>query len=337
MKAGIYTRGGDAGQTSLFGGMRVDKDDPRVEVYGTVDEMTCAMGLARSTSRYDDLCRLIIDLQGELIPIMAEIATLPGTTTKSGPPPHLNHARVENLERIIDLYNAEWIQSKQFVRPGGSQASAALDLARTICRRAERRLITLGRSEEINPELLKYLNRLSDLLYVLARIDEQRAIIDAITCQLRAAGIASINQNDRTIASKGENIMAPTLKDCDRMMQAGIKKAEAIGVPMVLSVVDQNGDVIETRRMENALIVSITLAPHKAYSAATVRIPTVDLAKLSQPGQPLFGIDVNVPKLTLVGGGIPLTKDGKCVGAVGVSGGSVEEDVAVAQAMVDAF
>jgi len=337
MKAGIYTRGGDAGQTSLLGGVRVDKDDLRVEVYGTLDEMTSTLGLARATSRYDDLCALIIDLQGRLIPVMSEVAMLPGTVLKKGSAPRLQPGEVAYLEQVIDHYNAEWIQRHQFIRPGGSQASAALDMARTICRRAERRMISLARSEEINPDLLKYLNRLSDLLYVLARIDEQRTIIDAIATQMGPEFANSTDQPNTTLTSKGEKIMAPTLKDCERMMKAGIEKAEAIGVPMVLSVVDQNGDVIETRRMENALIVSITLAPHKAYTAAALRMPTANLARLSQPGEQLYGIDVNVPKITLVGGGLPLAKDGDCVGAVGVSGGSVEEDVAVAKAMVDAF
>ena len=131
--------------------------------------------------------------------------------------------------------------------------------------------------------------------------------------------------------------MELTLKDCDRLVEAGMKKAQEIGVPMVLAVVDQNGDVIEARRMDDALIVSVTLAPHKAYTAATVRLPTHELAAVSQPGQSLYGIDVNLPKITLVGGGLPLRKDGKVVGAVGVSGGSVEQDIAVAQAMVAAY
>jgi ATP:cob(I)alamin adenosyltransferase len=337
MKAGIYTRGGDTGQTSLLGGARVDKDDPRVEVYGSLDEATSALGLARATSRYDDLCSLIIDLQGELIPIMSEIATLPGTQLKKGQLPHLQAEQVERLEQAIDHYNAEWIQSKQFTRPGGSQASAAMDLARSICRRAERRLISLGRNEEINPELLKYLNRLSDLLYVLARIDEQRTIVDAISSQISLSSLDFTVDQNQTLASEEVKRTTPTLNDCDRMMQAGIKKAKAIGTPMVLSIVDQNGDVIETRRMDDALFVSVTLAPHKAYTAAAVRMPTADLARASQPGQSLYGIEASLPKMTLVGGGIPLCKDGKVVGAVGVSGGPVEQDIAVAQAMVEAF
>jgi ATP:cob(I)alamin adenosyltransferase len=337
MKAEIYTRGGDTGQTSLLGGARVDKDDPRVEVYGTLDEATSALGLARATSRYDDICTLIIELQGQFIPIMSEIASLPGTQLKKGPLPHLQAEQVQDLERAIDHYNAEWIQSKQFTRPGGSQASAAMDLARSICRRAERRLISLGRTEEINPELLKYLNRLSDLLYVLARIDEQRTIVDAIFSQLNLSSIDFTVDQNQTLVRKEAKTMPPSLNDCERMMQAGIKKAQAIGTPMVLSIVDPNGDVLDTRRMDDALLISVTLAPHKAYTAAAARMPTADLARASQPGQSLYGIDASLPKVTLVGGGIPLCRDGKVVGAVGVSGGPVEQDIAVAQAMVEAF
>jgi len=329
MKADVYTRGGDAGQTSLLGGVRVDKDDLRIEVYGTMDEGTSTLGLARATTQYDDLCRHIIDLQGELIPIMSEAAFVPGGKALKFDVPRVQPTQVERLERLIDQYNAEWIQTGQFVRPGGAPASAALDMARAIFRRAERRLVELNRREAVNPHLLKYVNRLSDLLYVLARIDEQRTLIETITAGLETAVSPHTFQGDPT--------MELTLQECDRLVAAGMQKASEIGVPMVLAVVDQNGDVIETRRMDDALIVSVTLAPHKAYTAATVRLPTHELAQAAQPGQSLYGIDVNLPKITLVGGGLPLRKDGKVVGAVGVSGGSVEQDVAVAQAMVAAY
>ena len=333
MSGKVYTRGGDAGQTSLLGGVRVDKDDLRIEVYGTMDEGTSALGLARATTKHDDLCRHIIDLQGELIPIMAEAAFVPGGKPLSFAVPQVQPHQVERLERLIDHYNEEWIQTGQFVRPGGSPAAAALDMARATFRRAERRLISLNREEAVSPHLIKYINRLSDLIYVLARIDEQRALIGEIMAQLPSVGRESFSP----LFSGELEMTTLTLTDCDRMVEAGMKRAEAIGVPMVLSVVDQNGDVIESRRMDDALIVSVTLAPHKAYTAATVRLPTHELAAVAQPGQSLYGIDVNLPKITLVGGGLPLHKDGKVVGAVGVSGGSVEQDVAVAQAMVDAY
>lgn len=336
MSGKVYTRGGDTGQTSLLGGARVDKDDLRVEVYGTMDEGTSALGLARSTTQYDDLWQHINQLQGELIPIMSEAAFVPGAKASAYNGPMVEAGQVSRLEGLIDHYNEEWIQTGQFVRPGGSPASAALDMARAIFRRAERRLVSLNRQEAVNPLLIKYVNRLSDLLYVLARIDEQRALIQTISDNLPPEMRTAVtNPNGSTL--KGAPIMEFTLSDCDRMVEAGMKKAQEIGVPMVLAVVDQNGDVVEARRMDDALIVSVTLAPHKAYTAATVRLSTQDLAIAAQPGASLYGIDVNLPKITLVGGGIPLKKSGKVVGAVGVSGGSVEQDILVADAMVAAF
>ena len=336
MSGKVYTRGGDAGQTSLLGGIRVEKDDARIEVYGTLDEGTSMLGMARATTQYDDLCRHIIDIQGELIPIMAEAAFVKGEKELKFDVPQVKPEQVTRLEGIIDFYNQEWIQTGQFVRPGGSQASGMMDMARAIFRRAERRLISLNRHEALNPHLMKYVNRLSDTLYVLARIDEQRTLIQTISDNLpMEMKTAVMQENDRS--SQGETDMAPNLIECDRMVEAGMKKASEIGVPMVLTVVDQNGDIIESRRMDDALIVSVTLAPHKAYTAATVRLATHELAKVAQPGQPLYSIDVNLPKITLVGGGLPLSKDGKVVGAVGVSGGSVEQDIAVAEAMVTAY
>jgi cob(I)alamin adenosyltransferase len=334
MSGKVYTRGGDAGQTSLLGGIRVDKDDARIEVYGTLDEGTSMLGMARATTEYDDLCRHIIDIQGELIPIMAEAAFVAGEKELKFEVPQVKPEQVTRLEGIIDFYNKEWIQTGQFVRPGGSQASGMMDMARAIFRRAERRLISLNRHEALNPHLMKYVNRLSDTLYVFARIDEQRTLIETIKNSLPSGMETAVSPQS---SSKGENDMAPTLNECDRMVEAGMKKAQEIGCPMVLTVVDQNGDVIESRRMDDALIVSVTLAPHKAYTAATVRLATHELAKVAQPGESLYSIDVNLPKITLVGGGFPLSKDGKVVGAVGVSGGSVEQDIAVAEAMVKAY
>ena len=119
----------------------------------------------------------------------------------------------------------------------------------------------------------------------------------------------------------------------DVLVEAGLRKACAIGVPMVLAVVDDGGALLQLRRMDNALPVSIELAAHKAKTAAMVRMSTADLAHLAQPGAPLFGIDVNVPNLTLVAGGLPLAIDGAVLGAVGASGGTVEQDIEVAEAM----
>lgn len=329
----IYTRGGDAGETSLLTGGRVAKDDPRVNVYGTLDEATSAMGMARAATPDNELCADIIELQGELINIMAEAAARPSDKPAKFEVPRVKQEQVDRLERKLDHYLAEQFPQTGFVRPGISLAAGALDLARATIRRAERFLVALNRTEEVNPILIKYVNRLSDLLYVMARIEEQRTVERIVKQSINPAP----NSGQSFLMTKETTKMVLTLKDCDRMVEAGIKRAQEIGVPMVLAVVNDSGNTIELRRMDNALEVSVTLAPHKAYTAATVRIPSQQLAELSQPGQPLYGIDVNIPNLTLVGGGLPLKVNGTVVGAVGVSGGSVEQDVDVAQAMVNAL
>jgi ATP:cob(I)alamin adenosyltransferase len=330
----VYTRGGDHGQTSLRGGVRVPKDSLRIEVYGTLDEATSTLGLARATSKQDDICRLIIVLQGEFIDVMAELAT--GTYDETHPskpsngrPLRVEASQVARLEALIDGYETELIPSHHFVRPGGSVASAALDMARTIVRRAERRLVTMGGEDAVNPHLVSYLNRLSDLVYVMARIDEQRSIVDAVKQQLKDPTVA--------VRHHGGGMAALRLTDCDRMVEAGMRRAEAIAVAMVLTVVDAAGRLVELRRMDGALGISLTLAPNKAHTAAMLRLPTQELAKQAQPNAPLFGIDVNSPNITLIAGGLPLVQDGLVIGAVGVSGGAVEQDIDVAQAMASAF
>jgi ATP:cob(I)alamin adenosyltransferase len=318
----VYTKFGDTGKTRLVGRAVVDKDHPRVAAYGTLDEATSALGLARATIASDDLFMLTLELQGELIGLMSQMATPEHAESPVLP---VNEPMIARLEREIDRLEAEMVTTGFFVRPGGSQSSAALHLARTIVRRAERQVVTLSREEKTDPLLLKYLNRLSDLLYVMARIDEQREIRRLVVSTLQTTQGGPTPVHELSLAA------------CDTLVEAGMRKARAIGVPMVLAIVDAAGNLLEQRRMDDALVVSISLAPRKAYTAAALRMPSAQLAELAQPGQPLFGIDVNTPNLTLVGGGLPLVVSGKTIGAVGVSGGSVEQDVAVAEAMVGAL
>jgi len=321
-KGHVYTRFGDRGQTMLLGRGIVGKDSPRVQAYGVIDEANSALGLARATTHSDDLFALILEIQGELMQVMTLLATPPGVESPVMP---VSEAQVLRMERAIDGFEEETLVTGFFVRPGGSQASAALHLARTIVRRAERQVLALSRIEPVDPLVIKYLNRLSDLLYVMARVDEQR--------EIRRLVVSTLNSETGGAAHAG----ALTLALCDKMVEAGMKRAREIGVPMVLAVVDAGGNLLEHRRMDDALVVSISLAPRKAYTAAALRMPTSQLAELAQPGAPLFGIDVNTPNLTLVGGGLPVVLGGVVAGGVGVSGGSVEEDTSVAQAMLAAI
>jgi cob(I)alamin adenosyltransferase len=172
----IYTKTGDAGDTGLFGGGRVPKDDVRVEAYGDVDELNAVIGVVRATKpdpRTDDL---LLSIQRDLFSIGALLATPDRAKMEQ----HLSKAsldekRIEELERAIDACDAELDPLKSFILPGGDEKAAALHFARTVCRRAERRVVKLGRETEIPAVVVIYLNRLSDLLFTLARLANRHA------------------------------------------------------------------------------------------------------------------------------------------------------------------
>jgi cob(I)alamin adenosyltransferase len=166
----IYTKTGDRGDTGLFGGGRVAKSHPRVEAYGDVDELNAVLGFVRATEPLPRIDDLLIPIQQDLFAIGALLATPDREKMRL----HLekakiDDARIADLERAIDACDAELEPLKSFILPGGSQKAAALHLARTVCRRAERRVVELGSDAELPALAVIYLNRLSDLLFTLAR------------------------------------------------------------------------------------------------------------------------------------------------------------------------
>ena len=167
MKSPVYTRTGDAGQTSLIGGTRVSKTDLRLEAYGTVDEITSALGLARAQATREDVKETIFNVQKLLMSVMADIASL------NLPEPYIKEEHVKLFESTIDKFDALLQPLGHFLIPGDTVAAAALDIARTTTRRAERCLLRLAETEEVNPNVLICLNRLSDLCFILARVESE--------------------------------------------------------------------------------------------------------------------------------------------------------------------
>ncbi len=171
----IYTRRGDGGETDLFGAARVSKDDARVEAYGAVDELLAALGLAAAESAQADVCALVGEIQRALFGLGSYLATPDAQRrAKTGIAPP-EDAAVAALEAAIDRCEGELEPLKRFILPGGTRAAASLHHARTVCRRAERRCVSLHRQEALAASALRYLNRLSDLLFVLARVENKRA------------------------------------------------------------------------------------------------------------------------------------------------------------------
>jgi cob(I)alamin adenosyltransferase len=170
----IYTRGGDAGTTALFGGRRVPKTHPRVGAYGSVDEANALLGTARAALADDELDPLLRELQNALFEVGADLATPEDAAARARLTP-LDEADTDRLERTIDRLDGQLEPLRRFVLPGGHPAAASLHVARTVVRRAEREAIALAETEPVNPHVLVFLNRLSDLLFVLARLVNARA------------------------------------------------------------------------------------------------------------------------------------------------------------------
>jgi cob(I)alamin adenosyltransferase len=173
----IYTKTGDGGETGLFGGGRVSKAHGRVEAYGAIDELNSVIGWAITQQRDEAIGEQLLAVQADLFTIGAQLATPEGSRARRPVVPDLPESRIGELEQWIDELQANLPELRHFILPGGSAPGAALHLARTVCRRAERRVVALRELEAIEPSTITYLNRLSDLLFVLARSVNQQARI----------------------------------------------------------------------------------------------------------------------------------------------------------------
>lgn len=178
----IYTRTGDTGETGLFGGGRVPKDHPRVEAYGDVDELNAAIGMARAVDVMPRIDEVLVPVQRDLFSIGALLATPdPQKMQQQLEKARIDGGRIAELERAIDAGEKELDPLRAFIVPGGTPKAAALHVARTVCRRAERRVVHIQGDAPIPELVITYLNRLSDLLFVLSRVANRRAGAGEVT------------------------------------------------------------------------------------------------------------------------------------------------------------
>lgn len=175
----IYTKTGDAGETSLFDNSRVSKADPRVDAYGEVDEVNACLGAAVAAGADSDIAGVLTTIQKDLFAVGARLADPASRIADRVTKAAVTAEQIELLEATIDRLETELTPLRRFILPGGSSAGAMLHLARTVCRRAERRVVGLG-ADSVEPGVIVYLNRLSDLLFVMARAVNHRAGISEI-------------------------------------------------------------------------------------------------------------------------------------------------------------
>lgn len=321
--ANLYTKTGDKGQTSLVGGSRVSKSDLQVECYGTIDEANSMLGLAYSNTCQEYIRTAIHTIQGRLFSLGAELASdEEGARKLKG---LISEEDVDFLEHVVDTCTETTGKMTHFVIPGVDSASSALHVARTIVRRAERRMVELTGSSPVREVLMRYVNRLSDAVYALARLQEETTAQE----QMREK-VTELVKN--VLAEHAEDLPPISLEILRSMAERAREKSRELGVPVVFSAVDSGGNLLLLERMEGALLGSVEVSAGKAYTANAFHMPTHELGQAAQPDGPLYGIENAAPgKIILFGGGFPYVSGGKIVGGIGISGGTVEQDMEIAR------
>ncbi|WP_066055259.1 cob(I)yrinic acid a,c-diamide adenosyltransferase [Robertmurraya korlensis] len=320
----IYTKKGDKGETGLLGGSRIGKDHLKVSSYGTLDEANAVLGIAYSMIKREELKSIIHNIQRQLFVVGAELAS--DEKGISYIKKLVSTEDITYFEKVIDEYDGLLGPITEFIIPGETTASAQLHQARSIIRRAERLVVELSKTSEIREVVIKYINRLSDVLFMLARAEVYYSLVDQVITKV-------LNR-----VEVNPYLVKIDLHLARKLAKAVERKAEEMGVPIVCSIVDEGGNVILLHRMDEALLVSVELAPNKAYTSVALKAPTHNLAPLVQPGADLFGLhQSNHNRIVPFGGGFPLTVNGKIIGGIGVSGGTVEEDILLANCGVKIF
>lgn len=299
----LYTGYGDKGYTSLLKNKHVPKTDAIIEVIGTIDEYSAFLGLSRAQCADDELCQDIKKVQKKLVSIMGELA---------GGEISVTEECVKAVEALCDKYCPK--EFSGFTLSGETIVSSQLDIARTVIRRAERvasKLLTLNK---IRPLTYVYLNRLSDMTYAMSQYaskDNKKAL----------SKIGAVNSE----------ITELTLGLAKEISLAVEKKAEEMGKNVVIAVLDAGANLMLLHSMQDSYIASRQIAQDKAYTAVALKMPT-HIALNESRGGALDGLSATDSNhIMLLGGGEPLIINGKVVGAVGVSGGTADEDIFFAQ------
>lgn len=348
----IYTKNGDKGTTDLIRTKNVSKSDDRIQLVGTIDELTSHLGLVKTMLDDPDVLRILEKIQGTLITVMAGVADPYNREYK------LSDDKTAILEEEIDRLEGLFERPKKFILPGACRLSAEIDVARTVARRAERALALVSVKFGADTGTKKYMNRLADYLYVLARYTDaleaektgaegssQKAAAQTAAVQKREAAdtgkVAVMEKNQNGAVSeaviqevlKRMGIQGKITLDCaKRLIEKIEEEADRRGKKAVIAVCGPDGNPIAVHVMDGAFLVSFDVAVKKAYTSVAVKMSTMELSKLAQPGGTFYGVDkMDGGKIVIFGGGIPIKVGDTIIGGLGVSGGTGEEDHSLAE------
>ena len=330
----IYTKEGDNGTTSLMKTRNIPKNDDRIQLLGTIDELTSNLGLLKASGISVEIREQFERIQKNLMTIMAGIADPYNKDYRFG------EEVVAVLEEEIDRLEEGFPRDKKFVLPGKSRISAQTDIARTVARRAERWMVAVDRKFTVDKNAKRYLNRLADYLYVTARyMDFLEGGMDETTTQMKPAaksdkGAVTMTDHDviqAVLEKLGQGLGRISLESAKKLIGKVEEECVRKGLSAVIAVCGPDGNPGARHVMDNAFLASFDIAMKKAYTSVAVKMSTRELGKLALPGQTFYGIDkADNGRMIIFGGGVPLSIEGRIIGGLGVSGGTSEQDAEVA-------
>lgn len=335
----IYTANGDKGTTNLVHTKNVSKSDDRIQLVGTIDELSSHLGLIKTMMSEVDDIRFIENIQRTLNAVCSGVAD-----------PFNREFRTEDdrtgqlEEEISRLEGLFHCPEEENILPGSSRLSAELDIARAVARRAERDLAAVSVKFGADNGAKKYMNRLSDYLYVMARymetteqpVQKKEEITPFGGKEAEPVAAVQTPMTDEAVIQEVLKRMGIqgriTLDGAKRLIDKIEQEAKRRGKNAVIAVCGPDGNPIAVHVMDGAFLVSFDVATKKAYTAVAVRMSTKELAVLAQPGGTFFGVDkMDNGKIVIFGGGVPLKVGDTIIGGLGISGGTGEEDHSLAE------
>lgn len=354
----IYTKSGDKGTTNLVHTKNVSKSDDRIQLEGSIDELTSHIGMVKTMVRDGDTIRFLEKIQENLARVTAGVADPYNREYK------INDDKTQLLEEEIDRLTGLFNCPKDSVLPGACPLSAQIDVTRSVARRAERALAAVSVKFGTDSGSKKYMNRLADYLYVLARYaetarsgneladDAQTAPASAKEVQDTTGGTKAMTQSslnaantsgDTSSVSVDEAVIQAvlrrlgvsgkiTLDGAKKLIEKIEQEALRRGKQAVIAVCGPDGNPIAVHVMDGAFLVSFDVALKKAYTSVAVKMSTMELATLAQPGGTFYGVDkMDGGRIVIFGGGVPLKSGDTIIGGLGISGGTGEEDHSLAE------
>lgn len=323
----IYTKNGDKGTTELVNAKNVSKSDDRIELLGSIEELTSHIGLVKTMINDKDTLRVLEKVQSVLNIIVS------GTADSYNREYKLQDDKTEFLEEEIKRLEGMFQCPKGDVVPGKCRLSAEIDIARAVARRAERALASVSVKFGADVGAKKYLNRLADYLYVLARYaDTLEFDMKPTESGIRMEQKETVNESIIQEVIKRLGVMGKiSLESAKRLIDIVEEEAKKRGKKVAIAVCGPDGNPIAVHAMDGAFLVSFNVAVKKAYTAAGVQMSTFEFGKLAQPGGTFYGVEaIEGGNMIIFGGGIPIKVGETMIGALGVSGGTGEEDHALA-------